>query len=110
MTTSEVLKHALKSGIAMPELAVSFARILATKPHSADVVRLIGSYNLVKTTARSQLSVKTLKCDLFVRHNMLVVTKFDPRSAVLLWLKDKNRRDILPQKLTTHGWFENEQI
>ena len=74
MTASEVLKHVLISGIAMPERAVSFARILAIKPHSADVERLIRSYNLVKTTDRLQLSAKTLKCYLFIRHNMPVVT------------------------------------
>ena len=45
MTTSEVLKHVLKSGIALPEIAVSFARILATKPHSADPVLQFGKGN-----------------------------------------------------------------
>ncbi len=41
-------------------LKTSFARVVATKPHSADVERLISYYNLLKTPVRyveTQLSV-----------------------------------------------------
>ena len=110
MTTSEILKHVLKSGNVMLELEVSLSRILATKPHSADVDRSILSYNLVKTTDLSQLSAKTMKCYLYIVHNMFVDTKFQLRPAVLLRLKDKTDEVFFNRKLSDGLMqFENEQ-
>ena len=40
---------------------VTSARVVAAKPHSKDVERLISSYNLIKSTDRSSLSGYTLQ-------------------------------------------------
>ena len=36
---------------------------------------------------------------------MPIVEEFDPRPAVLLWLKDKERRDVKPEKARAQKWF-----
>ena len=42
-----------------PILSIIFARIVAAKPHSADVERLISANNILKTPDRSSLALKT---------------------------------------------------
>ena len=78
---------------------VALARIVAAKPHSMDVERLISSYNLIKSTDRSSLSGDTLQDYLVVRHNMPCTAKFDARQAVEVWIsraqrKPRHDRDI----------------
>ena len=85
------------------ELATAFARIVAAKPHSADVERLIKSYNLIKTEDRANLSSITLKNYLYIRHNMPLVSEFNPRPCVLKWLNDKERRDVLPKRVKNNA-------
>ena len=78
----------------------ALARIVAAKPHSMDVERLISSYNLIKSTDRSSLSGDYFcKIILFVRHNMPCTAKFDARQAVEVWMsraqrKPRHDRDI----------------
>ena len=107
MTTTALLKHIVSSRLEMEELVTALARVSVTKPHSADVERLIRSYSLIKTIDRASLSAETLKCYLYIRHNMPVLAKFDPRPAVLLWLTDKDRRDVVPQKAKEQKWFKS---
>ena len=39
---------------------------------------------------------------------MPVVSKFDPRSAVIMWLNhDKERRQVIPQKAKRQRWFNS---
>ena len=64
-------------------------RILAAKPHSADVERIISYYNVLKTCKRSSLSPETIKNSLYIKMNMSVVAEFDPQPAVLKWLTVK---------------------
>ena len=61
---------------------VALARIVAAKPHSMDVERLISSYNLIKSTDHSSLSEDTLQNYLAVRHSMPCTAKFDAGQAV----------------------------
>ena len=79
-------------------LITALARIVAAKPYSADVERLIKSYNVLKTDERSNLSSETLMNYLYIRHNMPVVAEFDARPAVLNCLKDKERRTVETKK------------
>ena len=76
-------------------------RFIYAKPHSADVERLIRSYNIIKTEDRSSMTGDTLKHYLYIRQNMPVVSNFDPRPALIMWLNDKERRQVIPQKSET---------
>ena len=66
---------------------------------------LVQAYNVVKTQDRVSLSSDTLKCYLYIRHNMPPLYKYDARAAVLLWLKDQERRLVIPQKSMQQPWF-----
>lgn len=72
-------------------LSTAVARIIAAKPHSADVERMISYYNVLKTCKRSSLSPETIKNSLYIKINMPVVAEFDPQPAVLKWLNSKKK-------------------
>lgn len=71
----------------------SLARLVAAKPHSADVERLIAGYNKIKTKDRSHMGSLQLQNQLHVQMNMGSLDAFDPTDAAIKWLTDKNRRD-----------------
>ena len=75
-------------------VTVSLARILAAKPHSADVERLISSCNILKSPGRSSLQIETENFYLFIHHNMPPLCSWDPRPAVVQWLRNKSRRTV----------------
>jgi len=64
-------------------LSTAVARIIAAKPYSAHVERIISYYNILKTYKRSSLSPETIKNSLYIKINMPVVAEFDPQSVVL---------------------------
>ena len=74
---------------------VALARIIAAKPHSKHVERIVSSYNLIKSTDRSSLSGDTVQDYLVVRHNMPPVTKFDVRPATEDWIKRREGPDMI---------------
>ena len=76
----------------MDVLITALARVIVAKPHSADVERLIKSYNVVKTIERSSMSSETLRSYLYIWNNMPVVSEFDPRPAVLAWIQEKTEK------------------
>lgn len=80
------------------------ARILAAKPHSADVERLVSSYNVLKTPDRNALAPETMQEYLYVMHNMPPLVDFDVRPAVKKWLSVP-RRESTPAKATQQEWF-----
>ena len=86
-------------------MAIALARILASKPHSADVERLISTYNKVKTACRARLSSSQVQNYLYIRHNMPVLEMFDVRPAVHLWLSS-DRRDKEPFLFKQQRWFK----
>ena len=71
----------------------ALARIVAAKPHSMDIKRIVSSYNLVKSSDHSSLCGETIRDYLVVRHNMPCVANFDVRPAVQEWMKRKPRHD-----------------
>uniref|UniRef100_A0A2S2N7C5 Uncharacterized protein n=1 Tax=Schizaphis graminum TaxID=13262 RepID=A0A2S2N7C5_SCHGA len=75
--------------IQFKRIQIKRARILAIKPHSADVERLISYYNILKSHHRSSLSPETIKNCLHVKINMCTLSEFDPCEAVLYWLNLK---------------------
>jgi hypothetical protein len=101
----------LKELAGMPHWTVlytSVARIVAAKPTSADVERLISYYNLMKTTDRASLAPTTLMDMLYVRVNIMpTLAEFEPRPAVFKWQNDKDRRFKSSSKATKQEWFRN---
>jgi len=87
-------------------LSIAVARILAAKPHSADVERIISYYNVLKTCKRSSLSPETIKNSLYIKMNMSVVAEFDPQPAVLKWLNSKKRHSKVQPLGRQQEWYE----
>lgn len=87
-------------------LSTAVARIIAAKPHSADVERIISYYNVLKTCKRSSLSPETIKNSLYIKINMPVVAEFDPQPAVLKWLNSKNRHSKVHPLGRQQEWYE----
>lgn len=109
-------------------LKLALARIVAAKPHSADVERLISKrvqdhifflfpssylalisldeYNKLKATDRMSLAGLTLFNYLYVNVNMPTVDEFDPTDAVHYWMtqKDRNPHDSSTRK--EQEWFK----
>ena len=102
-----LLLRSSKCGNNMDVLITALARVIVAKPHSADVERLIKSYNVVKTIERSSMSSETLRSYLYIRYNMPVVSEFDPRPAVLAWIQEKERRNVTPVKWKEQKWFSS---
>eukprot|EP00794_Sanderia_malayensis_P014618 gene14618-16132_t len=88
-----------------PVLTIAIACLVAAKPHSADVERLISTYNKLKTSDRSSLSSTTLRNYLHVVQNMSDLDTFDPSQAALDWITDKERRARCPEKAKQQSWF-----
>ena len=107
MAPIDTIKSIIQSGSLADhkELVTAFARIVAAKPHSGVVERLIKSYNVIKTEDRANLSSITLKNYLYIRHNMPLGSEFDPRPCVLTWLNDKECRDVFPKESKEQRWF-----
>ena len=59
-------------------LITSLTRIVAAKPHSADVERLINVYNKLKSNDRASLSSGMIKNYLHVSQSMGDMETFDP--------------------------------
>ena len=89
------------------ELATVLSRIIVCKPHSADCERSISAYNLLKTTNRSCLNRQTISNYLHININMPPLSAFDPRPAVLKWLKLKNRRVKETPKANEQEWMKS---
>ncbi|KAL4149755.1 hypothetical protein QTP88_003623 [Uroleucon formosanum] len=90
-TISEMLLKKLLKNTAWKSLGVSVAHIIAAKPHSAYVERLISYYNIMKTSKRSSLSPDVLNNALYIKFNMSTVSQFNPLPAIIQWLKQRNR-------------------
>lgn len=88
-------------------LLVVFARILAAKPHSADVERMISANNILKTNLRSSINLETENLYLFIHTNMPVVEKWNPRPAIIAWMKNKNRRVKDTPKAKSQSWYKH---
>ena len=86
-------------------LSIAVARVLAAKPHSCDVERLVSAYNLAKDDDRCSLAENTLDAYLHIHINMPVLSKFNPRPALHHWYTSKQRRVCDTPKATQQEWF-----
>ena len=102
----QVVKRLASANDAYPNMLTVCSRILAAKPHSADVERCISSNNLLKTALRASLHISTENLYLFIHHNMPPTTEWDPRPAVLKWLQTP-RRQTVPQKAKAQPYYKN---
>lgn len=89
MKLPELVKHLASDDNAemYPNVLSMMSRILAAKPHSADVERCISANNLLKTSLRSSLQISTENSYLFIHHNLPPAAEWDPRPSVLDWLQ-----------------------
>ena len=95
ITSTSSVRDVLRQTLHVNEwkpLSTALSRLIAAKPHSADVERLISSYNILKTDDRASLHSDTIRAYLQLRENMPPLANWDPRPAVSMWLTNKNRR------------------
>lgn len=94
MNLQELVSHLKnnKQASSYTEVCTVFARILAATPHSADCERTISANNLLKTSVRNSFNIETENKYLYVHFNMPPVFEWQPRDAVVNWIKKKKRR------------------
>lgn len=92
MTINQLVSHLKQSDGLYDELLTVFARIMCATPHSADVERMISANNLLKTSMRNSLDIKTENKYLHVHYNMPALIDWDVRATVVYWLTKKERR------------------
>ena len=72
------------------------AAFLTLTPHSMATERTVSHYNNVKITQRASLQPKTINSIMHISLNGRGTAFFDPRPAVLEFLKRKERRNRQP--------------
>ena len=73
----------------LPNLKIAFARILAAKPHSADVERLISCSVALKSSGCSLMLLDNKNLNLYVHYNMPPLDQWDPKPAVMSWMNER---------------------
>ncbi|KAL4107180.1 hypothetical protein QTP88_017563 [Uroleucon formosanum] len=86
-------------------ITILLARVIAAKPHSADVERLISKSNILKSINRQSLHVETENEYLFIHFNMPALQNWDPRPAIHIWLNQNERRIKETPKAKEQEWF-----
>jgi len=110
MSNTSTLQDFLKISLTNADwrsVSVAVARLLAAKPHSCDVERLVSAYNLMKDDDRSSLNAETVDAHLHVRMNMPVTSKFDVRPALRAWFQACIRRSRPTVKAKSQEWFKD---
>ena len=105
MTLAQKVRF-LASSDSYRSVTTVLARLLAAKPHSADVERLISTSSALKSTGRSSMSVNSENEYLYIYHNMPPLIEWDPRASVLLWLQKRVRRMRDTPKASKQRWFK----
>ena len=92
----------------LPNLKIAFAiaRILAAKPHSSDVERLISCSVALKCTSRSRMLLETENLNLYVHYNMPPLDKWNPKPAVICWMNERERRNLDRPKGKQQQYFK----
>jgi hypothetical protein len=90
----------------LPQYCHSLARILAGKPHSCDVEKLISACNLVETSLRNSIDVETQNLYLYVHFDMPTLEGLDRRMCVVRWLQQRQRRNKETDKARYQRWFK----
>ena len=72
------VQYLFKSKDIYPNMITAHCRVLAAKPHSCDIERLISACNLLKTSMRNRIDIKTQNLYLYVHFNMETPEEWDP--------------------------------
>lgn len=95
LSLRELFQRFIKSDDSKLHLQGSF---MQTKPHSADVERLISCSVLLKSSARSRMLVETENLNLHVHYNMPPMDHWDPKPAVRSWMMKESTALEIVQK------------
>ena len=95
LSLRELFQRFIKSDDSKLHLQGSF---MQTKPHSADVERLISCSVLLKSSARSRMLVETENLNLHVHYNMPPMDHWDPKPAVRSWMMEESTALEIVQK------------
>ena len=106
MKLPDLVKHLSSNADSYPNILSAMSRILAAKPHSADVERCISANNLLKTSLRSSIKLTTENRYLFIHHNLPPTAVWDPRPTVLNWLK-RTHREKGQTKAKSQSYFKH---
>lgn len=94
----------------LDHVSTVFCRIQSCTPQSADVERCVKMNNLLKTSSRSSLSLETENRYLFINYNMPPLKNWNPRKAILFWMREKERRshqDLLKKETALkQSWYK----
>lgn len=88
-------------------IKIALVRIMAAKPSSADVERLISVSNNLKTSERASMLVETENYYLYIHYNMPALVNWDVRKEVIHFMKMKNRRNTNRPKRKTQNYFKS---
>lgn len=91
LSMSRLILHLAKC-VGFETVLIALARVAAATPHSADVERSISANNLMKTSLRSSIELKTENLYLFTHFNLPPLVEWNPRKAVIHWINRKIRR------------------
>ena len=86
-------------------VSTTLSRLLAAKPHSADVERLISASNMLKSPHRCRMTVATENLYQFVHYNMPPLYEWDPTPAVVHWLDKCQHRERDRMKARKQPYF-----
>ena len=101
------MKQLAANADSYPNVFCIMSRILAAKPHSADVERCISANNLLKTSLRASLKLDTENSYLFIHHNLPPTATWDPRLAVLKWLNMTTHKKKTHEKAQYQPYFRH---
>ncbi|CAI6347372.1 unnamed protein product [Macrosiphum euphorbiae] len=77
-----------------PNVGIMLERVAASKPHSADVERLISARNLLKSPLSSNMNIETENLSLYINYNMPLLYGWDPRDTVYHSMYKKNMESL----------------
>jgi len=89
----------------LKNISILLARVIAAKPHSADVERLISKSNILKSINRQSLHVETENEYLFINFNMPTLQNWDLKPAIQIWLNQNEHRIKETPKAKEQEWF-----
>ena len=102
----QLVERLCRSKNIYPDMIIALSRVLAAKPHSCDVERLISACNLLKTSMRNRTDIKSQNLYLYFHLNMETLEEWDPRPCIIRWLNQKEHRKKTVEKARRQRWFK----
>jgi len=86
-------------------ISILLARVIAAKPHSADVERLISKSHILKSINRQILHIETENEYICIHFNMPALQNWVLRPAIQIWLNQNERRINDTPKAKEQEWY-----